>query len=238
LLSENTFKRLTFWDSVLSKGVGAVAKRLAAEGKTSEALDLAAPNSLSAGWVTEAAAPYLSVEQVRDQLSKHPWSATSWRVDAALLARLAELGFAAEATGKAIKLPAGVARLSGIIAIGETLDPARAAGLLLEYIEDFTFIDYADQLWNCTRQAAPILAQLPLSDLMTVWQQFVGLISGRIRLQALPLLYLTSPIIVALGGSDAAAETFQNVVNVLRWFPSYPRVLHTFPQGGEPGNSQ
>ncbi len=65
----------------------------------------------------------------------------------------------------------------------------------------------------------PRLAELSPSDLTSLWQEMLPLLVRRTRRGLLSDLRTLLPILVALGGVDAVAETFRAIQDVGRWWP-------------------
>ena len=63
------------------------------------------------------------------------------------------------------------------------------------------------------------LAQLPCQHLYPLWQETLPVLAARTRKDLLADLCALEPVIAALGGAQAVAETFRAIQDVGRWWP-------------------
>jgi hypothetical protein len=99
-------------------------------------------------------------------------------------------------------------------------------------MDDLEHIDDVWALWSALKESAPLLARLPAEPLLSAYRRILDRLGDRIRLQALPGLYNISPIIDSLGGRLAVRETLDAVIDVSRWWPSYPQQDEGGRRGG------
>jgi hypothetical protein len=204
----------------LSDQVGVLAERLAELGELDAGVSLARPSPSHASQVFTAIAARLPLDEVRKALAEHRWEARLWEPDGRLAARLAQLGQVDEALSVLAGLPPGEARYRATALVGRHLrdGPDRQVAVM----GDLEHIDYVRTLWSALKESAPLLAQLPAEPLLGAYRRILDRLGDRIRLQALPGLYNISPIIDSLGGRHAMRETLEAVIDVSRWWPSYP----------------
>jgi hypothetical protein len=81
-----------------------------------------------------------------------------------------------------------------------------------------------DPLARCTRALVPVLLRLAGEERLDACRRLLDLLSGWPRLQALQAVYNTAPLIAAAGGPDAATDTFDALLDVMRWWPSLARL--------------
>jgi hypothetical protein len=167
---------------------------------------------------------------VRKALAEHRWEARLWEPDGRLAARLAQLGQVDEALSILARLPPGEARYRTTALVGCHLQdgPDRQVAVL----DDLEHIDNVRTLWSALKESAPLLARLPAEPLLGAYRRILDRLGDRIRLQALPGLYNISPIIDSLGGRHAVREILDAVIDVSRWWPSYPHHDQGSPRGG------
>lgn len=63
------------------------------------------------------------------------------------------------------------------------------------------------------------LTELPLTTVVPLWHGMLHLLAGRTRRNLLSDIRTVEPIIAALGGEEAVAETFRAIQDVGRWWP-------------------
>ena len=66
---------------------------------------------------------------------------------------------------------------------------------------------------------APHLAQLPCQRLYPLWQETLPILAARTREDLLADLCALAPVIAALGGEEAVAETSRAIQDVGLWWP-------------------
>ena len=69
------------------------------------------------------------------------------------------------------------------------------------------------------RRLAPRLSALPVPTLDRLWRETLHVLASRTRPDLLADLRTLELVIAALGGSEAAAETFRAIQDVGRWWP-------------------
>ena len=72
---------------------------------------------------------------------------------------------------------------------------------------------------NALAGLAPRLAELPRPDLYRLWNEILPLLARRTRPDLLADLRALVPVIHALGGEEAIAETARAIQDVARWWP-------------------
>jgi NB-ARC domain/TIR domain len=215
-LAEIYDERFAWSPERLGKARLQVAKRLAEGGFIDTALD-----AFEYGRGTlnddalDAVAAYLPADRldplIRDS-PRHP----------GLLERRAELGDARGALAVARTLDRGAKRFTAVMRCCAHIEGPLDPDQILEALDDLQLVDSIDQLWACIRVGAPQLARLAAEPRTTACRALFKLLGGRIRLQALPGLYLTGPLLAATGGPEGVAAAFDAVVDAARWWPSYP----------------
>jgi hypothetical protein len=93
---------------------------------------------------------------------------------------------------------------------------------LRDVVPDLAEIDNIDALWRCLRLGAPQLARLQNEDRASACQFVLEILGQRIRLQAVPGIYLAGPLIAAVEGAEAVEASSSGVVDAARWWPVYP----------------
>lgn len=66
---------------------------------------------------------------------------------------------------------------------------------------------------------APHLSELPVTTLIALWQELLGIWSHRSRQDLLSFLGALSPVIAKLGGKEAIADLFHAIQDMGRWWP-------------------
>ena len=66
---------------------------------------------------------------------------------------------------------------------------------------------------------APHLAQMDPQELYPLWRETLPVLAARPRKELLANLKALVPVIHALGGREAIAETFRAIQDVGRWWP-------------------
>jgi hypothetical protein len=223
MLDESIFPEM--W---LVHGRPAVIRRLAGAGLDEEAVQLCrnavnftvSANSSIRSRCFEAAAPVLSRETTEEFLGLTPHQP-------ALLERQSQLGYVADALATARSLPPGASRFEAVTRCARFGSDTDVQDALTAVVADLPKIDDIDSLWRCLRLGAPQLARLPIDDRATACQLALELLGQRIRLQAVPGIYLAAPLIASVGGAEAVEESFAGVVDATRWWPVYPRIRVT-----------
>ena len=91
-------------------------------------------------------------------------------------------------------------------ALGEALEAARAIG-------------NEGSRSQALAALAPQLAELTPATLSPLWSRTLRLLATRTRRDLLRDLIALVPVLAALGGAEAAAETFRAIQDVGRWWP-------------------
>ena len=167
---------------------------------------------LTAPLLGEAVAAAWAIEDVWDRS----------RALAALAPRLAELGHPAEAleAARAIRnegywSPALAARSQALAALA----PHLTAPLLGEALAAARAIGYERGPSEALAALAPRLAELPPATLSPLWSKTIRLLATRTRRNLLRDLIALVPLLTALGGAEAVAETACAIQDVGRWWP-------------------
>jgi len=106
-----------------------------------------------------------------------------------------------------------------------TLAPYLSQPLKEEALEESLEIIRTIELgsgWNRSWLLTPLarhLAQLPMAILYLLWRETSHILAARTRRQLLADIRALEPVIAALGGSEAVAESAQAMLDVRRWWP-------------------
>ena len=134
---------------------------------------------------------------------------------AALAPRLAELGQPGRGAGggaghrgRGVPVPA--------LAV---LAPRLTEPMLREALEAARAIEDEEYRSEVLAALAPRLAELPPATLSPLWSKTIRLLATRTREGLLGDLCALVPVLAALGGTEAMAETFRAIQDVGRWWP-------------------
>mgnify|MGYP001024349337 CR=1 FL=1 len=135
------------------------------------------------------------------------------RVLTALTERMPELLLEALAAAREIEDASYRARV--LTALAERLP----LELLPEALAAAREIKDADDRAHFLTALAPRLAELPRPDLYPLWDETLPVLARYTRRDLLADLQALVPVIHALGGAEAIAETFRAIQDVARWWP-------------------
>jgi len=80
-------------------------------------------------------------------------------------------------------------------------------------------IQYMDARARALEALVPFLTRLPRSSLYSLWCETLSDLARRTRQDILSDLRALAPLIAALGGQEAVAETFRTIQSTGRWWP-------------------
>jgi hypothetical protein len=215
----------TIWDqSRRLEVLPSLVTRLAAMGFQSVALELAQEIG-DAGTQANALrgmAAYLSEPYLREALEMaRGIRGRDIRMPAlmALIHRLSDLGYAEEALRAVREIEDEAARTLQLASLipylpeSLKLDTLREAlAMARDLADDPSRVRVLDRL-------APHLAQLPEDELYPLWAETLPVLASRPRPKLFGSLRAMAPVMNALGGEEAVAETFRAIQEVGRWWP-------------------
>ena len=138
---------------------------------------------------------------------------------AALAPRLAELGYPQEALAAARELPETVRSGSPRAEAPAALAPHLPPNLLAQALAAAREIGNESARAEALAALAPRLAELPRPALYPLWDETLPLLARRTRPDLLADLRALVPVIHALGGEAAIAETARAIQDTARWWP-------------------
>lgn len=134
---------------------------------------------------------------------------------AKVIPHLAELGHFEEALTRALGIESEEYRAGALAGLA----PHLPDDLLPKALAAARAIEFQDYRMEALDGLAPCLAKLSRQHLYPLWQETLHLLAARTRSNLLLDLGALSPVIAALGGAQAMAETFRAIQDVGRWWP-------------------
>ena len=128
-----------------------------------------------------------------------------------------------EALGEALAAARGIgdedARAEALAALAPYLEPEQRAQALGEALAAARGIGWEHARARALAALAPHLAALPRAHLYPLWAETLPILARRKRQNLLADLRALVPVLLALGGAEAVAETFRAIQDVGRWWP-------------------
>ncbi len=188
---------------------------------------LAAARKIEGEWSRSQAlaglSPYLSEplkeEALREALAaarKIKYEPSRAKALAELVPRLAELGYPDKALAAAREIRDADDRAQALAGLA----PHLPEPLLGEALAAARWIRDKESRAQVLAGLEPHVAQLPSQQLYPAWQETLSVLAIRsTRRDLVSDLRALAPVIAALGGEEAVAETFRAIQDVGRWWP-------------------
>jgi len=217
------------WDADnRARALAALAPRLAELGYYQEALAVAREirGAKTRAKALADLAPYLPQDKCPQVLDEALAAAREIRDEsdraealAALAPRLAELGYPQEALDAAREIRDKFWSARALAALAPHLPPEQQPQVLAEALATAREIEWESARAEALAALAPRLAELPRPALYPLWDETLPLLARRTRPDLLADLGDLVPVIHALGGEAAIAETARAIQDTARWWP-------------------
>jgi hypothetical protein len=136
----------------------------------------------------------------------------------ALSIRFAELGDRDEALKIARQLEEPVQRAEAFAGIVPQLEDEKCEEDLLAALESVFLVEGPRIRGRILKELSPQLIRCDKNRLYKMFRSMLSYLSTRTRFQAIPELYMFSPVIAALGGEEAVGQTWHAIRHVYRWW--------------------
>jgi hypothetical protein len=123
------------------------------------------------------------------------------------------------ACGAAANLADPAVRAHALTALAPHMPPAETISCLQVALEAVLLLEEKAGRADLLARLASLAARLPAVDLHPLWARALTALSVRSRSEALADLRALLPVLLALGGARAAAEVYQAIEEVGRWWP-------------------
>lgn len=151
----------------------------------------------------------------------------AWQIDpnqregllSALAIRLAELDDHDGALKIARQLAEPLPQAKAFTGIAPYLGGAGCNEVLPAALEATLRIEHPGELGRCLRELAPILAGCDKAGLYAMLHSALTSLSAKVRFHAIPQLYMLSPVVAALAGTETVREIWRAVRDVYHWWP-------------------